>query len=192
MNSKVDAFIKNSKQWQAEIKKLRSLLLATKLEENFKWNLPCYSHNGSNVAILQPFKACLGMMFFKGMLLKDHKGLLVDNGPNSQAARRLEFRSVQEITKLAATIKAYVREAVALEDSGEKIIFKKRPQKVPEELKKMFAARPKFRKAFELLTPGRQRAYLLHFSSAKQESTRQARIEKCVARILAGKGMMDR
>ncbi|MGE0173904.1 MAG: YdeI family protein [Oligoflexales bacterium] len=191
-NPDVDKFLKKSKQWQDEIEKLRTILLKTKLEENLKWNLPCYSYNGGNVTIIQPFKRCLAMMFFKGSLLKDPKGVLVDNGPNSQAGRRFEFGSVQDIVKLTPTIKAYIKEAMAIEDSGKKVEFKARPQPVPDELKEMFAKKPKFKKAFYSLTPGRQRAYIFHFSSAKQSATRQARIEKCMPRILEGKGMNDR
>jgi uncharacterized protein YdeI (YjbR/CyaY-like superfamily) len=192
MNAKVDKFLKNSKQWREEMAKLRGILLKTKLEEDFKWRLPCYSFNGANVIILQPFKACLGAMFFKGSLLKDPKGILVSNGPNSQAARRFEFRSTQEVTKLASVIKAYVQEAIALEESGQKVEFKRKPEPVPEELNKMFARQPALKKAFGSLTPGRQRAYILHFSSAKQSATRQSRIEKCVPGILKGKGLDGR
>ena len=191
MKSDVDQFVKKSNQWKEEISKLRDILLTTKLEENLKWNLPCYSYNGTNVAIIQPFKACLGMMFFKGTLLKDPKKLLIDNGPNSQAGRRFEFRSVQEIAKMATTIKAYVKEAIAIEESGQKIEFKKNPQPVPTELTNEFVKRPKLKNAFFSLTPGRQRAYILHFSSAKQSATRQSRIEKCIPRILEGKGISD-
>lgn len=192
MSPDVDKFLKNSKQWQKEMAKLRAIILKTKLEENLKWSLPCYSHNGSNVAIIQPFKSCLAMMFFKGALLKDPKGLLVSNGPNSQAGRRFEFTSVNDIEKLASVIRAYFEEAIAIEDSGQKVKFKKRPHPIPDELEKMFAEKPKFKKAFHSLTPGRQRAYILHFSSAKQSATRLSRIEKCIPRILGGKGLSDR
>ncbi len=191
MSHEVEKFIQNSKLWREEIIKLRALILKTKLEESFKWRLPCYSYNGGNVVIIQPFKACLGMMFFKGTLLKDSKAILVANGPNSQSSRRLELRSVQEISKLAPVIKAYIEEAKALEISGAKVEFKKKVQSIPDELKKIFTKSPKLKKAFESLTPGRQRAYLLHFSGAKQSLTRQSRIEKSIPRILEGKGMND-
>jgi uncharacterized protein YdeI (YjbR/CyaY-like superfamily) len=192
MNSKVTQFIKKSKLWEEEIEALREILLKTKLEEDFKWQKPCYAYNEQNVAIIQPFKSCLALMFFKGSLLKDARKILIDNGPNSQAAKRLEFTSVQEIKKMAATIKAYVKEAIAFEETGRKVEFKKRPQPLPEELKKIFAKKPLFKKAFDDLTPGRQRGYLLYFGSAKQASTRQARIEKCLPAILKGKGLNDR
>jgi uncharacterized protein YdeI (YjbR/CyaY-like superfamily) len=192
VNPSVDKFIEKSKQWRAEIAALRAIILKTKLEEDLKWNLPCYAYNGGNVAIIQPFKACLGMMFFKGSLLKDPKGLLIDNGPNSQAARRFEFHSVQEIRKLEPAIKAYIKEAIAIEKSGRKVEIKRDSQPIPDELKKAFAKNRKLKNAFESLTPGRRRAYVLHFSGAKQSSTRQARIEKWIPHILDGKGISDR
>jgi uncharacterized protein YdeI (YjbR/CyaY-like superfamily) len=192
MNPDVDSFIKKAKQWQEEMESLRTILLAARLEEDFKWSKPCYTFEASNIAIVQPFKACLGLMFFKGTLLKDPKGVLIDNGPNSQAGRRFEFTSVQEIVKLKTTIRAYIKEAMELEKSGQKVEFKKKPEPIPDELKKMFKLKPKLQKAFEALTPGRQRAYILHFSSAKQYETRMSRIEKCMPRILEGKGMNDR
>ena len=184
MNADVTKFLKSSKRWQNEMTALRAILLQAKLEENFKWRLPCYSHNDSNIVIVQPFKNYLGLMFFKGSLLKDAKGLLANNGPNSQAARRFEFQSVQDITKLKATIKAYIKEAVAIEESGQKVAFKKTPQAMPDELKKAFTKNAKLKKAFDALTPGRQRAYIIHFSGAKQPATRESRIEKCTPDIL--------
>ncbi|HVK62238.1 MAG TPA: DUF1801 domain-containing protein, partial [Bdellovibrionales bacterium] len=174
MNSHVDKFLKSSKLWQPEMAALRAVILKTKLEEDFKWRLPCYTYGDSNIVIIQPFKKSLALMFFKGALLKDAKKILVANGPNSQASRRFEFHSVQEISKLSSTIKAYIQEAIAAEESGQKVKFKKKPQTIPEELKKTFAKMPKLKKSFESLTPGRQRAYLLHFSTAKQASTRQS------------------
>lgn len=191
MNADVTKFLKKSKQWQDEITKLRSVILSTKLEENFKWNLPCYTYEGNNVAIIQPFKLCLGLMFFKGTLLKDSKKVLVDNGPNSQAGRRFEFASVQDITKLSSVIKAYIKEAIAIEESGQKVEFKKQPQPLPDELTQMLAKNSSLKKAFTSLTPGRQRAYILYFSGAKKSETRKARIEKCVPLILKGKGLND-
>ncbi len=131
------------------------------------------------------------MMFFKGSLLKDSKGVLISNGPNSQAGRRFEFHSVKEIIKLKSVIISYVKESIAIEESGQKVEFKKNFTPVPDELKKIFAKNPNFKKAFNALTPGRQRAYILHFSSAKQASTRQSRIEKYIPRILQGKGLND-
>lgn len=191
MNQAVSQFIKNSKNWQQEVSELRKVLLTTKLEENLKWNLPCYSYNDSNIVIIQPFKSYLGLMFFKGALLKDAKKILKKNGPNSQSSKRFEFNSVQEIKEMAATIKAYIKEAMKVEESGLKVEIKKEALSVPVELKKMFTANPKLKKAFNALTPGRQRAYIFFFSGAKQAATRQSRIEKCAPKILQGKGLND-
>lgn len=191
MNPKVETYVNGLKSWKAETAKLREILAEAKLEEGIKWGKPCYSFEGSNIAIIQPFKACLAMMFFKGTLLKDAKAVLVDNGPNSQAGKRFEFGSVQDITKMKGTIKTYVKEAIALEKAGIKVAFKAKPQAEPEELLAMFAKKPALKKAFKALTPGRQRAYILHFIGAKQAKTRQARIEKCMPQILAGKGLND-
>lgn len=171
--------------------KLRSILLKTQLEESMKWRMPCYTFEGHNVVIVQPFKSYLGLMFFKGALLKDKRKILIKNGPNSQASKRVEFHSVADVTKNAGAIAAYVKEAIALEKAGKKVEFKKQPAAVPPELKQMFSKKPKLKTAFQSLTPGRQRAYLLFFGGAKQAATRQSRIEKYVPRILAGKGMMD-
>jgi uncharacterized protein YdeI (YjbR/CyaY-like superfamily) len=192
MKSAVEQFIKKSDQWQDEMVELHAILLKSNLEENIKWNLPCYTHEGRNIVIIQPFKASLGLMFFKGTFLKDAKNIMIDNGPNSQSARRLEFGSLQEIKKLAPSIKAYIKEAIALEESGQKVEVKKTTLVLPDELKKMFTKNSELKKAFNALTPGRQRAYVLHFSSAKQSSTRQSRIEKCIPQIMAGKGLNDR
>lgn len=192
MHPEVDKYIKKAKQWREEIEILRALLLKTSLEEDFKWSKPCYTCEAGNVVIIQPFKTCLGLMFFKGTLLKDPKGILRDNGPNSQSARRLEFTSAQEITRSKSTIAAYIKEAIEIEKSGQKVELRKSPEPMPDELKAMFRTKPSLKKAFEALTPGRQRAYILHFSSAKQSATRMSRIEKCIPRILEGKGMNDR
>lgn len=192
MNPSVDKFVKNAKQWREEIAELRSIVLSTKLQEELKWGKPCYCHEGKNIAIIQPFKSCLGMMFFKGSLLKDPKGVLVDNGPNSQAARRLEFGSVQEITKSASFIKAYIKEAVELETAGKTVEFVKNPEPVPDELTALFGEHKGLEAAFKSLTPGRQRGYILHFAGAKQTSTRRSRIEKCIPAIMEGRGLNDR
>lgn len=191
MNSKVDKFIKESKQWREEIRALREVLLKTKLEEDLKWRLPCYTYEGKNVVIIQPFKASLALMFFKGSLLKDSKNILRDVGPNSQSAKRIEFTSLQEINKLSSSIKTYIKEAITLEESGEKFEFKKDPEPLPEELKKKLKEDSKLKKAFESLTPGRKRAYILFISGAKQSKTRESRVEKSIPKILKGKGMHD-
>lgn len=192
MNPKVDAYIAKAAKWQPEFEALRALLLKTPLVEELKWSQPCYTFEGSNVVILQGFKACCAMMFTKGALMKDAKRLLHKPGENTQAARRFEFTSVAEITKLKGTISAYLKEAIEIEKAGLEVEFKKEPGPVPEELEAKFESSPAFKRAFEALTPGRQRAYLLHFAGAKQPATRAARIEKCAPDVLQGKGLNGR
>ena len=191
MDTRVDNFIKKLKIWNDEVALLRKVLQATKLNEDFKWGYPCYTHNESNVVIIQPFKSYLGLMFFKGTLLKDTKKLLIANGPNSQHTKRFEFSSVSEIKKLTPAIKAYVKEVISLEEAGAKVEVKKEAISLPPELKKIFAKNAKLKKSFQALTAGRQRAYLFFFTSAKQSVTRVARIEKWTPKILQGKGMHD-
>lgn len=192
MNPKVDAYIAKATRWQPEFEALRGIVLKTPLVEELKWGQPCYTFEGSNVVILQGFKACCAMMFTKGALLKDAKGLLHKPGENTQAARRFEFTSVSEIAKLKSTISAYLKEAIEVEKAGLEVEFKKEPEPTPEELETKFASSPAFKRAFEALTPGRQRAYVLHFAGAKQSATRAARIEKCAPDILQGRGLNDR
>lgn len=189
MNYLVDKFIEDSDNWTAEIKLLRDIILKSGLSENYKWNLPCYSSTSKNIVIIQPFKSCLGLMFFKGALLKDAEKRLVDNGPNSRSAKRLEFKTVSEIKKNKTVILNYIKEAIEIEKTGKKVV----PQKMefPPELKAEFNLLPKLEKAFATLTPGRQRAYLLFFTGAKQSSTRLARIKKYSSAILKGKGLTD-
>lgn len=192
MNPKVDSYIRKARQWQAEFEALRAILLKAPLTEELKWGQPCYTYEGRNVAIVQGFKACCALMFCKGALLKDARGLLQKPGENTQAARRFEFTSVQEITKLAAAVKAYLKEAVEIEKAGLEVEFKKEPEPVPAELLAKLETSPALKRAFEALTLGRQRAYILHFSGAKQSATRAARIEKCAPDILEGRGLHDR
>jgi len=192
LNHEIDKFISEAPKWREEIAALRTIVLTTKLEECLKWRMPCYCLQEGNVAIIQPFKSCLSLMFFKGTLLKDPKKILVDIGPNSKAARRLEFHSVAEIKKWTPAIKAYLKEAIAIDDSGQTVEFKKKPEAEPIELKTAFRKNPRLEKAFRALTPGRQRAYILHIGSAKRAATRETRIDKITPRILAGKGLTDR
>jgi len=190
-NPKVDAFVSRAKAWQGEIQKLRSILLDCGLDEEIKWGKPCFSFEGKNLAIIQPFKAHCALMFFKGALFKDSHGLLRSQGENTQSALRLEFTSEAEIKK--AVLKSYVTEAIAVEQAGLTVDFKaKRELELPEELTQILKKDRKLAKAFSALTPGRQRAYVLHFTGAKQSQTRTARIEKCIPKILAGMGMNDR
>jgi uncharacterized protein YdeI (YjbR/CyaY-like superfamily) len=191
-NAKVDAFVKSEKKWKDEVQLLREIALESGLTEDFKWRQPCYSSNEQNIAIIQSFKGCCAFMFFKGYLLKDPKHLLKAPGENSQTARRLEFTSADEVSKMKATIKAFIKEAIKAEELPATAKKKKAPaQKVPVELQTVFKENKKLKSAFEGLTPGRQRHYLMHFSSAKQSATRTSRIEKCIPRILKGLGLND-
>lgn len=190
-NPKVDAFIGRAKLWPSEMEKLRAVLLDCGLEEEIKWGKPCFAYEGKNIAILQPFKAHCALMFFKGVLLKDTHGLLRSQGENSQSAMRLEFTSEAQVNK--TVLKAYIKQAIAVEKSGVEVDFKaKRELELPAELTTILNKDKKLAKAFAALTPGRQRAYVMHFSGAKQSQTRTARIEKSIPQILQGKGLNDR
>ncbi len=192
MNPKVDAFLRKAKQWRPEMEKLRSLLLDSPMTEELKWGKPCYTFNGSNVIVLLPLKDYCTVLFCKGALLKDAKGILTRPSENTQAARQLRLTGLEKIVALEPVLKAYIREAVAVEKSGLKVTYKKITEhKVPEELQRKLDADDRLKTAFKALTPGRQRAYLLHFSSAKQSQTREARIEKCTPLIFDGKGLND-
>ena len=187
---KVDAFVSRAKAWQGEIQKLRSILLGCGLEEELKWGKPCFSFEGKNVAIIQPFKEHCSLMFFKGALLQDTHGLLRSQGQNTQSALRLEFTSEAQVKK--AVVSSYAKQAIAVEKAGLTVDFKaKRELELPEELTQILEKDRKLAKAFNALTPGRQRGYVLHFTGAKQSKTRTARIKKCVPKILAGLGMFD-
>ena len=190
-NPKVDAFVDRANAWQGEIQRLRSILLDCGLEEDLKWGKPCFLFEGKNVAIIQPFKAHCSLLFFKGALLEDTHGLLRSQGKNTQSALRLEFTSEDQIKK--SVVNSYVKQAIAVEKAGLSVDFKaKRELELPEELTQILTNDRKLAKAFHALTPGRQRAYVLHFSGAKQAQTRTARIEKSIPKILAGKGLNDR
>jgi uncharacterized protein YdeI (YjbR/CyaY-like superfamily) len=191
MNPKVDTFLSENPEWREETKKLRAIALRCGLTEELKWGKPCYSFQESNVVILQGFKGSCALLFCKGALLKDPKGLLEKPGENTQAARRIRFTDVREIVKLEPTLKAYILEAIAAEKAGLEVEFKKSPEPVPKELQEKLDESPALKAAFSALTPGRQRAYILYFSSAKQSQTRSARVEKCRRQILEGKGLND-
>jgi uncharacterized protein YdeI (YjbR/CyaY-like superfamily) len=189
-NPKVDAFVSRAKAWRGEMEKIRAVLLECGLDEDIKWGKPCFGFEGKNVAILQPFKAHCSLLFFKGALLKDTHGLLRSQGDNTQSALRLEFTSEAQVKK--AVLKSYVTQAVAAEQGGLKIDFKaKRELELPAELTQILKKDRKLAKAFDALTPGRKRSYVLHIAAAKQSKTRTARVEKCIPKILAGKGMND-
>jgi len=190
-NPKVDQFLSRASAWQGEMQKLRTILLGCGLDEELKWGKPCFTFEGKNIAILQPFKAHCSLMFFKGALLEDSHGLLRSQGENTQSALRLEFTSEAQIKK--TVLQSYVKDAIAVEKQGLKAEFKaKRELELPEELTRVLAKDKKLSKAFHALTPGRQRAYVLHFNGAKQSQTRSARIERSIPTILAGKGLNDR
>jgi len=190
-NPKVDQFLSRASAWQGEMQKLRTILLGCGLDEELKWGKPCFTFEGKNIAILQPFKAHCSLMFFKGALLEDSHGLLRSQGENTQSALRLEFTSEAQIKK--TVLQSYVKDAIAVEKQGLKAEFKaKRELELPEELTRVLVKDKKLSKAFHALTPGRQRAYVLHFNGAKQSQTRSARIERSIPTILAGKGLNDR
>jgi uncharacterized protein YdeI (YjbR/CyaY-like superfamily) len=178
-------------RWQAEIAALQKILSGFDLHEEIKWGKPCYTLDGSNIVIIQGFKEYCALNFFQGALLKDPKKLLVQLG-RMQAPRVMKFTSSEEIAAKAATIKAYVREAMAAAKAGMKVETKPAELPVPEELKQKFRTDPRFKRAFEALTPGRQRGYLFHFTGAKQSATRTARIEKAMPAIFEGRGFLER
>jgi uncharacterized protein YdeI (YjbR/CyaY-like superfamily) len=191
VNPEVDAYIERSHKWPEEMTGLRPILLSCGLTEQIKWGKPCYTHGGKNIAILQEMNDFLALMFFKGALLKDAEGVLEEQGPNSRSARRIRFTSVDDVVRLAETVRAYVDEAVDVEEAGLEVA--PAPELVVvAELRHRLDQDPGFRTAFEALTPGRQREYHLYFSGAKQASTREARVDKCLPRILDGKGLRDR
>lgn len=191
MNPKVDAYIRRSERWPEEMTDLRPILLSCGLTEEIKWGKPCYTHEGRNIVILQEMKDFLALMFFKGALLNDSKGVLEEQGPNSRSARRIRFTSVEDVARLADTVKAYIDEAIDVEEAGLEVGPAPELAFV-EELQNRLDQDPAFKAAFETLTPGRQREYNLYFSDAKQAETREARVEKYADKILDGKGFRDR
>lgn len=194
MNPKVvDRFLDRAKNWKEEMTFLRNICLDCGVTEDFKWMHPCYTFQGKNVVLIHGFKDYCALLFHKGVLLKDSEGILVQQTENVQAARQLRFTSIEEIEKLEATIKAYIFEAVEVEKAGLEVKLKKTSEfEIPEELQLKFKEDPNFKKAFEALTTGRQRGYLLHFSQAKQSKTRTSRIEKSIPKIFDGKGINER
>jgi uncharacterized protein YdeI (YjbR/CyaY-like superfamily) len=192
MNPKVDAFLKRQDKWRAPFVKLRKILLDSGLTEDLKWGQPCYAVDGRNVALIHGFKEYCAILFHKGSLLKDPKGVLIQQTKNVQAGRQIRFTSAQEVTKLEKTLKAYIREAIEVERAGLKVPFKKTEDfELPAELESKLAANPKLKAAFITLTPGRQRAYIFHFAQPKLATTRAARVEKHTPRILSGLGLDD-
>lgn len=192
MNPKVDVFLGKEKQWRDEFEKLRMIVLDTQLTEELKWGKPCYTYEGSNVVLIHGFKEYCALLFLKGALLKDAKGILITQTANVQAARQIRFTNVREIAKMRPIVKAYIREAIEVEKAGLKVDFKKTSEfGIPEEFQITLDKSPALKTAFYALTPGRQRAYILYFSAPKQSKTRESRIEKSRKQILNGKGLND-
>ncbi len=192
MNPKVDFYFNKAKKWQEELKKLRTIVLGCQLSEELKWGVPCYTFQESNVVLLHVFKEYCALLFCKGALLKDTKGILIQQTKNTQAARQIRFTDVRKIVKMKTLLKTYINEAIAVEKAGLKVNFKKTAEfSTPEEFQNKLDKIPALKTAFNALTPGRQRAYLLYFSAPKQSKTRNARIEKYMPQILGGKGLND-
>jgi uncharacterized protein YdeI (YjbR/CyaY-like superfamily) len=191
-NPKTDFYFVKSEKWQKEMKKLRSIALGCGLTEELKWGCPSYTLENANIVLIHEFKEYCAFLFFKGALLKDAKSILIQQTKNVQAARQIRFTNVKEITGMEATLKAYITEAIKVEKAGLKVELKKTTEfAVPEEFQNKLDDNSALKKAFEALTPGRQRAYLLYFSAAKQSKTREARIEKCIDLIFDGMGLND-
>jgi uncharacterized protein YdeI (YjbR/CyaY-like superfamily) len=192
MNHKVDFYFSKTDKWQKEIQKLRSIALACGLDEELKWGNPCYTSQGKNIVLIHTFKEYCALLFFKGALMKDPKSILIQQTENVQGARQIRFTNVKEITKLQAALKKYIHAAMDVEKAGLKVTLKKSSEfKVPAEFRERLEKDPALKRAFEALTPGRQRGYLLHFSAPKQGKTRESRIEKNADRILDGMGLND-
>lgn len=191
-NPRVDAFLRHVPQWREELTVLRSIMLQTDLVEDYKWGQPCYTHNGKNLIMLSGFKASFVVSFFHGVLLSDSHNILEFPGPNSKTVKVLRFTSIEQIAEREQIILEYVLESTQTMNMGktDRVVVSKAIA-IPAELEAMFAALPSLKKAFYALTPGRQRGYLMHISSAKQPATRRARVEKNISNILAGKGLHD-
>ncbi len=192
-NPKVNFFFNKAEQWQEEYQELRRILLDCELTEELKWGVPCYTFEDNNIVLIHGFKEYCAVLFFKGVLLKDEIGVLVQQTENVQATRQIRFTDVEEIVEMEPLIKAYVNEAIDVEKAGLKVEYKETSEfNMPQEFQTKLDELPELKNAFEALTPGRQRAYLLYFSSAKQSKTREARVEKYLQQILDGKGLNDR
>lgn len=192
MNPKVDWFFEKEEKWKSEVEKLRKIVLECHLTEELKWGCPCYTYEKKNIVLIHVFKEYCAFLFFKGALMKDPKKILIQQTENVQSARQVRFTGLKEIKSLAADLKKYIFQAVELEESGKKVALKKTKEyPAPEELTAKFEENAALKKAFESLTPGRQRAYILHFSQPKQAKTRESRIEKSIPDILNGKGLND-
>jgi uncharacterized protein YdeI (YjbR/CyaY-like superfamily) len=193
MNPKVDKYLRKAKKWQKEFEKLRMICLDCGLTEELKWGHPCYTSQKSNIVLIHGFKEYCALLFFKGALLKDPKGILIQQTKNVQAARQIRFTNVRAIVEMEPILKAYIHEAIEVDKAGLEVSYKKTSEfKMPEEFQRKLDEMPALKTAFEALTPGRQRGYLLYFSAPKQSKTRGSRVEKCLQQILNGKGLNDR
>jgi uncharacterized protein YdeI (YjbR/CyaY-like superfamily) len=192
MNPKVDAFLAKEKRWKEEFKKLRQIILECRLTEELKWGQPCYALEGNNIVLMHGFKEYCALLFMKGALLKDAKGILIQQTENVQSARQIRFTNVQEINKMEKTLVSYIHEAIEAEKAGLKVELKKTADfKIPGEFQSKLDALPALKAAFDALTPGRQRAYIFYFSQPKQSKTRESRVEKYIPNILDGMGLDD-
>jgi len=185
----IDVYLSKAKKWQEEFEKLRMIILDCGLTEELKWGKPCYTFQKSNIVIIQGFKEYCALMFCKGALLNDPNGILKKPGENTQAARQIRFTNVREIVEMEPILKAYIYEAIEVEKAGLKVNFKKNPEPIPEEFQNKLDEIPALKTAFDALTPGRQRAYHLYFSAAKQSKTRESRVEKMSAANSQWKGI---
>ena len=192
MNPKVDKYLSKAKKWQKELEKLRMIILDCQLTEELKWGVPCYTFQKSNIVLIHVFKEYCALLFFKGALLNDTNGILIQQTKNPQAGRQIRFTNVREIVEMETILKAYIYEAIEVEKVGLKVNFKKTTEFIiPEEFQKKLDEISALKTAFDALTPGRQRAYILYFSALKQSKTRESRVEKCMQQILNGKGLND-
>jgi uncharacterized protein YdeI (YjbR/CyaY-like superfamily) len=192
-NPKVDFYFSKAKRWQAELEKLRMIILDCQLTEELKWGKPCYTFQKSNIVVIIPLKEYCALMFCKGALLNDANGILIKPGENTQAGRWIKFTNVREIVEMETILKAYIYEAIEVEKAGLKVNYRKTSEFIiPEEFHKKLDEIPALKTAFDALTPGRQRAYILYFCAPKQSKTRESRVKKCMQQILNGKGLNDR
>lgn len=192
MNPEVDFFFDKAESWKKEFQKLRTIILDCGLDEELKWGQACYTYNGSNIVLIHGFKEYCAVLFFKGALLKDPDGILVQQTKNVQSARQVRFTNLRDINKIEKVLKACIYEAIEVEKAGLKVNYKKTADfAMPDEFERKLKKMPALKKAFDALTPGRQRAYLFYFSQAKQSTTREARVEKYTKQILEGKGLDD-
>jgi uncharacterized protein YdeI (YjbR/CyaY-like superfamily) len=190
-NPKVDGFLRKAKKWRQELATLRKIILECQLTEEVKWRHPCYTFQGSNIVLIHGFNEYCAILFIKGALLRDAKGILIQQTKHVQAGRQIRFTNVRQIVEMEPILKAYIHEAIEVEKAGLKVKLKKNPEPIPGEFQNKLNEIPALKTAFAALTPGRQRGYILYFSAAKQSKTRESRVEKCMQQILNGKGLED-